>query len=220
MSATSAWTALHVLHSMYPKNERSQTRLTLAPNRCSLGVLWTYSGLVVVLSWDLTHKNTQTSTQAHACRLTLTLARSTRTHVVRPVRVSKHTLLHWHKSDKNIPVNLVKTVTAAFPFLYSFKNVQSKSTWVQLSTPPCQAIRQTKPEKGITCSVKAARTARAKRSCLGLTNHRCWCRQNNRSACTLDSPIHTDWICHFCCKCWHHSLDLIWPPLCDSDDIL
>ena len=59
-----------------PKNERNKTRLTLAPNRGILGVFWTYSGSVVVLSWDLTHKNTQTSTQIHACRVTLTLARS------------------------------------------------------------------------------------------------------------------------------------------------
>ena len=84
MSASSAWSsqiALHVLrgHWRYPKSERNKTRLTLAPNRGSLGVLWTYSGSVVVLSWDSTHKNTQTSTQAHACRVTLTLARSTQT---------------------------------------------------------------------------------------------------------------------------------------------
>ena len=30
--------------------------VSLAPNRGSLGVLWTCSGSVVVLSWDLTHK--------------------------------------------------------------------------------------------------------------------------------------------------------------------
>ena len=29
----------------------------------------------------------------------------------------------------------------------------------------------------------------------------------------------TDWISHFCCKCWLHSLDLIWPCLSDSDVI-
>ena len=57
--------ALHVLHWRYPKSERNKTRLTLAPNRGCLGVLWTYSGSGVVLSWDLTRKNTQTSTQAH-----------------------------------------------------------------------------------------------------------------------------------------------------------
>ena len=83
---------LHVLRWKYPKNERNiKTRLTLASNRGSLGVLWTYSGSGVVLSWDLTNKNTQTSTQAHACRVTdtwLTIPRrSTQTHAVRPVRV-------------------------------------------------------------------------------------------------------------------------------------
>ena len=61
---------LHVLHSKHPKNERNKTRLILASNRGSLVVPWTYSGSGVVLSWDLTHKNTQTSTQAHACRVT------------------------------------------------------------------------------------------------------------------------------------------------------
>ena len=69
------------------KERKKQTRLTLTPIRGSLGVLCTYSGSVVVLSWDLTYKNTQTSTQAHACRVTLTLARSTQTRAVRPVRV-------------------------------------------------------------------------------------------------------------------------------------
>ena len=77
MSATSAWSsfALHVLHWRYPKSERNKT-----PNRGSLGVLWTYSGSSVVPSWDLTHKNTQTSTQTHACRVTLTLARFNNMH--------------------------------------------------------------------------------------------------------------------------------------------
>ena len=89
MSATSAWSSfsLHVLHWRYPKSERNKTRLTLAPNRGSLRVLWTYSGSVVVLSWDSTHKNTQISTLAHACHVTLTLPRSTQTRAVRPVRI-------------------------------------------------------------------------------------------------------------------------------------
>ena len=73
-----------------------------------------------MLSWDLTHKNTQTSTQAHACRVTLTLAlyTNTRGRWLRP-RI-KHTLLHKdiNLSDKNIPVNFAKTATAALPFLY------------------------------------------------------------------------------------------------------
>ena len=95
--------------------ERKKTGLTLAPNRCSLGgVLWTYSGLGVVLSWDLTHKNTQTSTQAHACRLTDTDPSSLDTNTRgSPCPRIKHAFAQRHKSDKNIPVNLAKTATAA-----------------------------------------------------------------------------------------------------------
>ena len=113
--------ALHVLHSKYPKNERNKTRLTLAPNRGILGVFWTYSGSVVVLSWDLTHKNTQTSTQVHACRVTLTLARSGDTNTRGSPRRSAYKTYAFeqtHKFDKKIPVILAKTATAALPFLY------------------------------------------------------------------------------------------------------
>ena len=46
--------------SLEVSKERKKAHLTLAPNRGCHGVLWTYSGSVVVLSWDLTHKNTQT----------------------------------------------------------------------------------------------------------------------------------------------------------------
>ena len=46
----------------------------------------------------------------------------------------------------------------------------------------------------------------------------CWCRQNNRSWILRTRPF-IDWINHFCCKCWFHSLDLIWHCLSDSDDI-
>ena len=101
---------LHVLHSKYPKNERNTTRSALASNRGGLGVLWTYSGSGVVLSWDLTHKKTRKQAHyrhTHVASLTLTIARrSTQTHAQR------------HKFDKNIPVNLAKTAIAALPFLY------------------------------------------------------------------------------------------------------
>ena len=93
---------LHVLHWKCPKNERNKTRLTLAPNRGSLGVVWTYSGSVVVLSWDLTHKNTQTSTQAHACRVSHTDPSSLDTNTTRGRSRIKHTLLHKD-------INLTKT---------------------------------------------------------------------------------------------------------------
>ena len=70
------------------------TSVTLAPNRGSLGVLLTYSSSVVVLSRDLTHGNTQKSTQAQACRVTLTPSRSTLTNTRSPRPRIKHTLLH------------------------------------------------------------------------------------------------------------------------------
>ena len=108
---------LHMLQ--VPKERKKQTRLTLAPNRGSLGVLWTYSVSIVVLSWDLTHKNTQTSTKSHACRVTLTPARSGDANTrFAPSAYKTHTFAQRHKSDKNIPVNLAKTATAALPFLY------------------------------------------------------------------------------------------------------
>ena len=123
MSATSAWSSLLCTCSIGGTGQRAKLRnkTHLAPKRDSLGVLWTYSGSVVVLSWDLIHnENTQTSTQTHACRATLTLARSTQTRGGSPRPRIKHTPLHkdWHKSDKNLPVNLAKTATAALPFLY------------------------------------------------------------------------------------------------------
>ena len=106
MSATSAWSsfALHVSPLEVPKERKKQleTHLTLAPNRGSLGVLWTYSGSVVVLSWDSTHKNTQISTLAHACHVTLTLPRSTQTRAGSPRPHTKHTPLHKD-------INLTKT---------------------------------------------------------------------------------------------------------------
>ena len=109
---------LHVLHWKYPKNERNKTRLTLAPNRGCLGVLWTYSGSVVVLSWNLTHKNTQTSTQAHACRVTDTDPTVLARHKHTRFAPRTYAFAQRHKSDKNIPVNVAKTTSAALPFLY------------------------------------------------------------------------------------------------------
>ena len=95
--------ALHVLHWRFrAKSERNKTRL--ASNRGSLGVLWTYSGSVVVLYWDLTHnENTQTSTLTHACRVTLTRRSSLNTNTRGSPRTRiKHTLLHKD-------INLTKT---------------------------------------------------------------------------------------------------------------
>ena len=110
--------ALHVLHWKYPKNERNKIRLTLAPNRGSLGMLWTFSGSVVVLSWDLTHKNTQTSTQAHACRSHSDPSSLDTNTLGSPCPRIKHTLLHKDINlTKNIPVNLTNTAIAALPFL-------------------------------------------------------------------------------------------------------
>ena len=103
--------------SLEVPKERKKARLTLAPNRGCHGVLWTYSGSVVVLSWDLTHKNTQTSTQAHLSRHTSSLDTNTRGSP-RPRIKHVNTFAQRHKSDKNIPVNLAKTATAALPFPY------------------------------------------------------------------------------------------------------
>ena len=81
--------AQHVLHWKYPKNERNKTRLILAPNRGCPGVLWTYFRLScgTVLGFNpQKHVDKQTG----ACRVTLTLARSTQTHG----SPREHTLLH------------------------------------------------------------------------------------------------------------------------------
>ena len=91
--------AQHVLRSKYPKNEINKIRLNLASNR-GRGAL---TELIQVQVWfcpgdKLTHKNTQTSTQAHACRVTDTDPNSldTNTHGSPRPRI-KHTLLHRHK---------------------------------------------------------------------------------------------------------------------------
>jgi len=161
MSATSAWSsfALHVLHWRYPKSERNKTRLILAPNRGSLGVLWTYSGSVVVLSWDSTHKNTQISTLAHACHVTLTLPRSTPAY-------KTYAFAQRHKSDKNRPVNLAKEKLLLLPWHFCINfNIFCLNQQATMSL-----IWLTKLEKSITWPVKAARTARAKWRGLGLTS--------------------------------------------------
>ena len=77
-----------------------------------------------------------------------------------------------HKSDKNIPVKLAKTATAALPFLYQHQTVQAKSTCRPAVSPTMSYDWLNLTEKSITCSVNGARTARAKWSCLGLTSHR------------------------------------------------
>ena len=96
--------AQHVLRSKYPKNEINKIRLTLTSNR-GRGAL---TELIQVQVWfcpgdKLTHKNTQTSTQAHACRVTDTDPNSldTNTHGSPRPRI-KHTLLHKD-------INLTKT---------------------------------------------------------------------------------------------------------------
>ena len=114
--------AQHVLRSKYPKNERNKIRLTLASNRGSLGVLWLNlfrlrCGSVLGIYWP-----TKTRRQAHrhtpVTSLTLTLARSTHTRFA-PSAYKTYAFAQRHKFDKNIPVNLAKTATAALPFLYS-----------------------------------------------------------------------------------------------------
>jgi len=143
MSATSAWSTeftLHVLHCKYPKNEKNKTHLTLAPNRGSLGVLWTYSGSDAVLSWDLTHKNWQTSTKAHACRVTLSDPKplDTTTRGSPRLRI-KHTPLHKD-------INLTKTYLQSSPkllllpchFCVNFKMFNLNQQGDLPSAPPCR----------------------------------------------------------------------------------
>ena len=169
MSATSACLSLLCtcfIPSTQRKNWRNKARLTLASNRGSLGVLWTYSGSVVVLrSWGFNpQKHSDKHTGTHMSRHTDPSSLDTSTRGS-PRPCIKHTLLHRHKSDENIPVNIAKTATAALPF----KMFSLHQRGDLPSVPPC---RLSKLEKGITCPVKAARIARAKWSCLGLTSHR------------------------------------------------
>ena len=92
-----AWSSLLCMFSIGGTQRAKETRhvrLILAPNRGSLGVLWNYSGSVVVLSWDSTCKNTQTSTQAHTCPVTLTLASLDTNTCGSPRPRIKHTPLH------------------------------------------------------------------------------------------------------------------------------
>ena len=147
MSATSAWSSFSALRDVLLNGGTSQrakeTRhVSLAPNRGNLGVLWTYSGTVVVLSWDLTHnKNWRTSTQTHAWRVTLntdpSLLDTNRRGSTRP-RI-KHTPLRIKTSDfKNRPVNLAKTA-ALLPrhFCINFKMFSLNQQGDPLSAPPC-----------------------------------------------------------------------------------
>ena len=87
-------------------------------------------------------------------------------HTFAPSAYKTYVFVQRHKSDKNIPVNLAKTATAALPFLCKLQYVQSK--WPTSGDLCCQPHLGWL-EKGITCSVKAARTARAKWNCLELT---------------------------------------------------
>ena len=161
MSATSAWSsfALHVLHWRYPKSERNKTRLTLAPNRGSLGVLWTYSGSVVVLSWDSTHKNTQISTLAHAYVTPHWPYLARHKHARFASSAYKtYAFAQRHKSDKNRPVNLAKEKLLLLPWHFCINfNIFCLNQQATMSL-----IWLTKLEKSITWPVKAARTARAK----------------------------------------------------------
>ena len=71
--------ALHVLHCKIPKERKKlKTRLTLAPNRGNLGVLWTYSGSDVVRTKN-PDKHTGTRMSRHTDPSSLHAA-------VRPVR--------------------------------------------------------------------------------------------------------------------------------------
>ena len=68
-----------------PAKERKKTRLTLAPNRGSLGVP---CELIQAQLWNVLGFNPQKHADRHThVAVTLTLARSTQTHAVRPVRV-------------------------------------------------------------------------------------------------------------------------------------
>ena len=153
-----------------PKERRNKTTSsTLAPNRGSLGVLWTYSGSVVVLSWDLTHKNTQTSTQAHECRVSHTDPSSHDTNTrgsprPRIKRTPLHKDINLIKTDLQISPKLL-----LLPFHFSsvglsltVQNVQSKSTRRPAVSPTMSYDWLNSVVKGITWSEKAARTARAK----------------------------------------------------------
>ena len=76
------------------------------------GALWTYSGSAVVLSWDLTHKNTQTGTRTSQSHWLL-LAQHKHMRFA-PSAYKTYAFAQRHKSDKNIPVNLAKTATLPF----------------------------------------------------------------------------------------------------------
>ena len=142
--------ALHVLHSKYPNNERNKTRLTLAPNRGSLGMLWTYSGSVVVLSWDLTHTHTHTHThtqkkntrrQAHAHTNVSShwpsLARHKHARSA-PSAYETHAFAQRHKTDRNRPVNLAcKLQLLPCHFCINFKMFSLNQQGDLLSAPPC-----------------------------------------------------------------------------------
>ena len=106
----------HVLHWRYPKSERNKTRLTLAPTRGSLGVLWTFSG-ATYYGTVLNQQKTRRQAHRHTHVASLSPARSKQTRAVRPVRVWNTRLCTnlRHKYDQNRPV---KTATAALPFLY------------------------------------------------------------------------------------------------------
>ena len=123
----------------------------------------------MVLPWDLTHnlkhadKHTGTSMSRHTDPSSLDTNCDTR-FVPRTYAFAQRP-----KSDKNIPVNRSPKLPPRH-FCINFKMFSLNQQGDLLSALPGSYM--TKLEKGITWSVKAARTARAKWSCLGLTSHR------------------------------------------------
>ena len=140
--------------------ERKKIPLTPVPSRAatSLEVLWTY----LPTYKDITHRNTLTSTLAHACHVTLTgLARSTHglCNTFTP-SAYKHTLLHRHKPGKNIPLpncDILPCLAFSVTELEHFQPKWTRCRQTDHDRTPGYHLR-----KAITCSVKPARNARAR----------------------------------------------------------
>ena len=103
-------------------------------------MLWTYSGSVVVLSWDLTHKKTRRQAHGHTHVSSHWPSRLVRHKHARsaPSAYETHAFAQRHKSDKNRPVNLAcKLLLLPCHFCINFKMFSLNQQGDLLSAPPC-----------------------------------------------------------------------------------